>query len=165
MEPNIIVRRLVKGDGPHYRQIRLEALKETPESFGATYDQEVNRTDDEWENRIIKGCIFGAFLGDRIVGMSGFFQQSGPKLQHKGVLWGVYVDPDIRNLGSGSALVEAVLTHASDVVELISLAVVEENKAAQSLYLKSGFRAYGVEPRALKVGDRYFSEVLMVCEL
>ena len=44
----------------------------------------------------------------------------------------------------------------------IHLSVVSENAAARQLYLSAGFRVYGLDPRALKVENRYLDEDLMV---
>lgn len=159
------VRRLQKGDGENCRIIRLEALRHAPEAFGSTYEKESERDVAQFENRVTTGCIFGAFSAERIVGMVGFYQESGEKFEHKGVLWGMYVNRDFRNAGVGNDLVSAVLSHAKDLVDLVSLAVVTENASAIALYKKMGFQTYGVEVRALKIGEQYLSETLMVRDL
>jgi len=35
--------------------------------------------------------------------------------------------------------------------------------ARKRLYERHGFKICGIEPRALKVGDRFYDEYLMVC--
>jgi hypothetical protein len=47
----------------------------------------------------------------------------------------------------------------------IHLCVNAENERARALYRSLGFKAYGVEPRALRVGDVYFDEEHMVLRL
>jgi len=42
---------------------------------------------------------------------------------------------------------------------------VSGQEAARSLYLSLGFTTYGVEPRGLKVGERYFDDENMVLRL
>jgi ribosomal protein S18 acetylase RimI-like enzyme len=54
---------------------------------------------------------------------------------------------------------------AQPELEQITLAVVTTNEAARSLYRSLGFATYGVEPRALKVGERYLDEDLMTLSL
>lgn len=159
------VRRLRKGDGKICRTIRLEALRHAPEAFGSTYEKEAERDVAQFENRVTTECIFGAFSAERIVGMAGFYQETGEKFSHKGVLWGMYVNREFRNAGIGNELVSAVLSHAKGVVDLVSLAVVTENASALALYTKMGFKTYGVEARALKIQNRYLSETLMVRDL
>ena len=63
------------------------------------------------------------------------------------------------------ALVQRVIEAAADTVEELRLTVVASNTTAVRLYSRRGFREYGVEPRALKIGDRYHDEVLMALPL
>lgn len=58
------------------------------------------------------------------------------------------------------ALLEAV--RQLDGVSKVDLMVVTENESAIRLYESIGFVRYGREPRALKAGDRYWDEYLMV---
>lgn len=51
--------------------------------------------------------------------------------------------------------------HAAQVVEEINLAVVASNIAAIRLFTRAGFKQYGLERRALKVGADYHDELLM----
>lgn len=159
------VRRLGAGDGDLYKQIRMEALKNAPEAFGSTYEQEANRGNEYFEKKVTTSCVFGAFSSSEIVGVSGFYQQAGPKFEHKGVLWGMYVKPNFRNSGIGSKLVRAVLNHARDKVELVTLSVVTENERAISIYSQLGFESFGTEPKALRVGTVYYSEMHMMYQI
>jgi GNAT superfamily N-acetyltransferase len=106
--------------------------------------------------------IFGAFLEERIVGMAGFYRESSPKERHKGMLWGMYVEPAARRFRLGAGLVQAVLDHAAGEVEQVRLAVSYGNAAAVGLYERLGFVAYGHEPRALKGPSGYSDDLLMV---
>jgi ribosomal protein S18 acetylase RimI-like enzyme len=109
--------------------------------------------------------VFDAFCDSVLVGLAGFQVQDGPKVAHKGTLWGMYVCPDARKGRIGTKLVEAVVDHGRQVVELIQLTVVSENKPARALYESLGFTEYGLEKNALKQGGRTFDEVLMVKQL
>jgi ribosomal protein S18 acetylase RimI-like enzyme len=159
------VRRLQAGDGAVYRTIRLAALRGAPEAFGSTYEVEAARDAAQFEQRVLQGCIFAAFCGDRAIGVAGFRQEVGEKFAHKGVLWGMYVEAGWRDQGLGGALVQAVLRHAAQKVDVVTLAVVTDNLPAVALYRRMGFQQYGLEPRALKIDGRYVSETLMLCDL
>jgi ribosomal protein S18 acetylase RimI-like enzyme len=161
----ISVRRLTAGEGETYRKIRLEALKTAPSAFSSSYGAECGKPLKHFENRVSNGCVFGAFQGNDIIGVSGFYQQSGSKLDHKGVLWGMYVSPKARNLSAGRKLVQAVIEHAQDFVDLITLTVATENEAAVALYTTMGFQVFGTEARALKIGTEYLSETFMIRDL
>jgi len=160
--PEIAIRRLGVTDAEDYRTIRLAALAREPEAFGSVYDVEVTRPVAVFAERLATSCVFGAYAGERIVGMAGFMHASGPKDNHKGFVWGLYVRPSARGQGVARELMAAVIGSARGRVEQVTLAVVAGNHAARSLYEKLGFEVYGLEPRALKSAAGYRDEVLMV---
>jgi RimJ/RimL family protein N-acetyltransferase len=156
------IRLLVGADAAVYRNVRLEGLKQNPEAFGSSFEHENDKPLAWFEERIAQSEIFGAFVDGELLGTAGYRVQDGPKRNHKGLLWGMYVRPAARNSGLGSRLVEAVVKHASGQVELLQLTVVSENLAARRLYAGLGFVEYGREERALKQDGRYYHEILMV---
>src|SRR5580704_13049829 len=158
--PRIQVRRLIEADAPLFREIRLEALRLSPEAFGSSFEQESERSLGQFEETLRMSDVFGAFRDADLVGMAGYRAQAGAKQAHKGYLWGMYVRPAARGTGVGRQLVEAVLGHARERVELVQLTVVSENQTAQQLYRRLGFVAYGHEIHSLKQGGRYYDEVL-----
>ena len=159
------IRRLMPADARLYREIRLEALQQAPEAFGSTFEQECSQSLAQFEEALTKADVFGAFRETDLVGMAGYRTQAGAKQAHKGLLWGMYVRSIARGTGVAKHLVEAVLGHARERVELVQLTVVSENEAAQRLYRSCGFVAYGHEVYALKQGGRYYDEVLMAVAL
>jgi ribosomal protein S18 acetylase RimI-like enzyme len=62
----------------------------------------------------------------------------------------------------GRLLVEQVIEHARGRVEQLHATVVTTGTAARQLYRHLGFQVYGIEPRGLRVGDRYFDQELVV---
>jgi ribosomal protein S18 acetylase RimI-like enzyme len=164
-DQTIQVRRLTSDDAVLYRALRLEALQNNPEAFGSTHDTENERPIAWFAERLEHMAVFGAFRDSALVGVAGFHVQEGPKVAHKGKLWGMYVCPDARKSRIGTKLVEAVVDHGRHLVELIQLTVVSENKPARALYESLGFSEYGLEKNALKQGGRYFDEVLMAKRL
>lgn len=161
ISPIVPVRRLTSADVALYREIRLEALRAHPDAFASTYEKEVAFAEDFLRERLDGSPVFAGFDGDSIVGMAGFYRLDGEKVRHKGVLWGMYVRPSARGKGYSASLAEAVIDHARGCVEILSLSVVTGNDAARRLYERMGFVAYGIERRALKVGETYLDEVLM----
>jgi RimJ/RimL family protein N-acetyltransferase len=159
------IRRLMPADAALYREIRLEALQQAPEAFGSSFEQECSHSLAQFEEILEKSDVFGAFRGADLLGMAGYRTQAGAKKAHKGYLWGMYVRAAARGTGVAKPLVEAVLDHARKRVELVQLSVVAENEAAQRLYRRCGFVAYGHEVHSLKQHGRYYDEVLMAVAL
>ena len=163
--PRVQIRRLIEADASLFREIRLEALKLSPEAFGSSFEQESTRSLGQFEETLRMSDVFGAFRDGDLVGMAGYRAQAGAKQAHKGYLWGMYVRPAARGAGVGRQLVQAVLAHARERVELVQLTVVSENQTAQQLYRSLGFVAYGHEVHSLKQSGRYYDEVLMAAAL
>ncbi|HKU98169.1 MAG TPA: GNAT family N-acetyltransferase [Vineibacter sp.] len=161
----VTVRRLVPADAEDYRAIRLASLAREPDAFGSVHAVEAVRPLADFAERLASSSVFGAYADGGLVGVAGFKQQTGPKDQHKGFVWGMYVQGDWRGRGVGRALMDAVIDAARGTVEQLTLAVVQGNDAAMALYRKAGFEVYGVEPRALKSAAGYADEVLMVRRL
>lgn len=161
----IEIRLLTPTDARLYREIRLEALQAAPESFGSTYELEQTYTAEQFADLLGRSDVFGAYRGPDLLGMAGYRTQLGPKREHKGFLWGMYVRAAARGLGVGKLLVEAVLAHARQRVELVQLSVVSDNETAQRLYRSCGFVVYGHEVHALKQNGRYYDEKLMAVAL
>ncbi|MBP0581744.1 GNAT family N-acetyltransferase [Labrys sp. LIt4] len=159
---SVAIRRLGPADSIDYRAIRLDALATAPEAFGSTHATESARPLAAFAERLSQAVVFGAYMGDQIVGMAGYRRQDGLKDRHKGEVWGVYVAPRWRGQGVAGALMTAVIEAARGEVEQLLLAVVDGNDGALALYRRLGFEVYGVEPRALKTGNRYLDEALMV---
>ena len=157
------IRRLVPEDAQVYRAIRLEALARAPDSFSATHGVEAARPLADFAARLSEAAVFGAFLGEDIVGMAAFKQEPGLKTCHKGFVWGVFVAASTRGMGLGAALLNVVMEAAWRDVEQLTLSVVADNAPAIALYRACRFEPYGVEPRALKTEAGFVDELLMVC--
>jgi ribosomal protein S18 acetylase RimI-like enzyme len=164
--PPFTIRHLIPADAADYRAIRLAALQNAPEAFGSTYESEAARPMSGWEERLAAPGAFGAYIGEEIVGMARFVQDAGSaKERHKGSVYAMYVAPQARGQGIGSALLVALIAHACVVVEQLRLGVVDTNMSAIRLYQRHGFEIYGTEMRALKTSTGYSDELLMALRL
>jgi RimJ/RimL family protein N-acetyltransferase len=160
------LRRLGRADAAAYRDLRLKGLQSNPETFAASFDDEATRSLAWFEERLQSRIVYGAFLGgDALTGVGGLRVESAAKLAHIGILWGMFVKPEARRHGVGTALVRRLIHEAGGVVEQVHLSVVASNEAAVQLYIAAGFKQYGLERRALKVGDQYCDEILMALSL
>ena len=160
------VRRLETDDVASYRELRLEGLKRHPEAFASSWESEAEKPLSWWAERLTSNTVIGGWMdGSPLVGVAGLRVQDAAKLRHKGVLWGMYVRPEARGTGLAAALVQRTVEHATALVEEICLTVVTSNVAACRLYRAAGFKEYGLERRALKVGSQYYDEMLMALQL
>jgi ribosomal protein S18 acetylase RimI-like enzyme len=161
MADDIEVRRLTPEDVAAFRELRLEALLHSPEGFASTYESEAERPLEWFVTRLTDAEVFAAVRDRDLLGMAGFRAFDSPKMAHKGMIWGMYVRPDARGLGVGRRILQAILDHAAGRVEQVQLAVTTDNAAAKALYEAMGFVEYGRELHSLKVGERYWDDVLL----
>jgi ribosomal protein S18 acetylase RimI-like enzyme len=154
-----------EADATLYRDIRLEALGANPEAFGSSHQFEAAQPLSWFSARLSDSSVLGAFRDAQLVGITGFAIQQGRKKAHKGIIWGMYVQPDARRAGTGRRLMEAIIELARHRVELIQLTVVRDNEEAKRLYASLGFQEYGMEWHSLKHDGRYYDEILMAMNL
>jgi ribosomal protein S18 acetylase RimI-like enzyme len=156
------VRELSVADAEAFREIRLEALRLQPDAFGSSLDAEASEPLADFRNRLSRGGVFGGFVDDRLMGMAVFSAFGAAQLRHKGTLTGMYVRASERGTGLAEDIVNAVFAYAQPRVELIQLSVATTNGRAVRFYERLGFVKYATEPKALKLGNEYVDEFLMV---
>ena len=157
------IRRLSADDLAGFRAIRLDALKDSPEAFGSSYEETRAQPDSYFAGFIDKLAVFGAFAGNgEQMGVVAFARRTGVKGQHAGDMISMYVRPEMRGTGCALRLIETLLDHARGEVIQVHLGVGTYNAPAIRLYQKAGFEIYGTEPRALFVNGRYIDEHQMV---
>ncbi len=168
-----VIRNTIAEDGAALRAIRLEALRDCPVAFTADLAESENFRLDYWRDLASRGsgngceAVFLAQLDGQVVGMLGIFADvRRPKLRHSATIWGVYVRFAHRGNGVAAQLLDAAIQWArAKPLVMVKLSVVEGNTIARRCYERSGFAAYGVEPKAIFLDGRYFDEVLMAIHL
>jgi ribosomal protein S18 acetylase RimI-like enzyme len=162
------IRRLAPDDGPAYRALRLRALREHPDAFTSSYEEDVQQPLQVSFTRLASPLyvFWGAFQGEELYGMVGLERELRSKNRHKGTVIGMYVTPEVAGQGVGRALLQALLAHArSEGVESLVLTVTEGNAHAQRLYAGAGFRSFGIEPDAIRIAGQPFAKNHMHLDL
>ena len=162
------VRLLLPTDAVAYRLVRLRALEESPPVFGSLPEDEPDLP--ETVARLAASddrCFFGAFWGERLVGIVRLSRYEAPNEKHRAYLGGLFVLPSFRRCGCGRALVQAALSRAANLpsIRRVNLSVVAHQEAAIRLYQSLGFRHYGTEQEAFSRAARFYDEHLMTLPL
>ncbi|MFN8376198.1 MAG: GNAT family N-acetyltransferase [Anaerolineae bacterium] len=157
---------LTKQDVLDFRSMRLRALQEHPEAFGASYEEELAVTPETMESWL-DGSMFGAFDENTLIGIVSIRGSRYHKTRHRANIGAMYVAPEARGKGVGQALMDAAVEKARSLagVEDVVLAVTVGNDSARRLYLRAGFTPYSIDPRYLKVNDQYFDIEWMILRI
>jgi len=161
-----MIKKLGKNDWREWREIRLEALKKSPDSFLSSFEEEDNTPDNMWAEQLENSLKFGYFINDEIVGCSGLLIEKAVKMSHTATLSSMYVKDDFRGSGVGLALVNFVKDYAKkNHVKHLYLGCNAQNLGAVKLYKKCGFKVYGTRPDYTKIGSKFYDDLIMMCEL
>ncbi|MEV4599827.1 GNAT family N-acetyltransferase [Amycolatopsis sp. NPDC049253] len=134
------IRELTADDWRAWRTLRLSALAEAPQAFGARLADWRGEGDTEarWRARLtdVPFNVLAAVAGHD----AGMASATAPDDEGVVDLLSMYVAPSARGLGVGEALVEAVAQWASHQdARTVRLQVFEDNAAAIALYRRCGF--------------------------
>lgn len=167
-----VVRLLIPDDVAQYRAMRLAALRDHPEAFAASYEQEAGMDDAFFASRLGGATAeafagtFGSFVDQTLVGITGLRQHPTPKTRHAAHVFSVYVDPAHRRGGHADRLMDAVIAQARALgLVLVTLDVTVGNDRARNFYVGRGFTSNGINPRGLCVNGRYYDEERMQLDL
>ncbi len=164
----VLIRTTREQDAQAYRELRLEALQTHPFVFASSYEEDHVLPDEHWLQRVREGAgsersaIYVAEAAGRLVGMVGIMRPNHIKMQHQGLIWGVYVRADWRGIRLSDALLEACIDWARQhQLRLVKLGVVTVNHTAIRSYVRSGFQIYGVEPEVIHYNGTFYDELVM----
>ncbi|MBN9755633.1 Acetyltransferase [Pseudonocardia sp. Ae406_Ps2] len=137
-----------------WEQARVARLASVRDGFGEDsdfYREQAALEPAAWRVVLTEHVRFAAFDGDRPVGTACW--RAGD--DGDGLLYGMWVHPDLRGTGVADALVDAVTAVARENgSRTLSLKVEPDNARAIAFYLRTGFVADGVPGPGLTVMSR-----------
>jgi RimJ/RimL family protein N-acetyltransferase len=159
-------RRSLESDLVDFRELRLEALRNNPASFGSDYDTVKANPMQFWISRLYAGsedgALYFALHGEDLIGMCGIQLGTSPKTRHSATIWGVYVKPVWQGLHIARNLIENCIEWGNHHgVKVAKLAVVADNASAIRCYEGCGFTVYGRDPKAMRHAGVFYDELLM----
>ena len=156
------IRRLGGHEWRAYRDLRLRALRDSPDSFGSTLDRERDRPDAEWAARVSAGADSELDLPlvveerAQLIGLAwGKIMPSAPDTAHVFQMW---VAPEGRGQGHGAELLATIIGWARDTsAQRVVVGVTCGDTPAQRLYARAGFEALG-DPEPIRPGATLLSQ-------
>lgn len=144
MTVSVSVRAFQADEWSVFRDLRLRALADSPDSFARTLAEEQRRKDSEWSSLLI-ACTASsseiallAEAGRQAIGLA--YGRLDPEASEVAHLYSMWVEPAARRRGVGRALVDAVAAWARSArARCLVLRVTEGNTAAARLYEQAGF--------------------------
>ena len=160
---------LKPGQWQAYRDIWLEALKETPQAFPADYEEQKDQPDEVWQRRfetVLKGediVVIFAQAEDKPIGFLGAYIDENPKFHHIATIWGAYVHKDFRKRGIATRMMEEFLKEIKQMPHITKIKTysVTTELMAVNAYKNFGFDLIGISKNEMKVGDEYLNVYLL----
>ncbi len=160
------IRKLEVQDAQAYYDLRIEALKNSPDAFSTRLEDALQRPVEKTEENLAleNAATFGAFIDGMLCGNVTLLRNEVPKMNHRASVLAVYVTPEKRGNGIASRLMQELLHYALnwEGLERLDLMVASNNLPAIALYERLDFEKYGTEIWAMKTPEKYIDEDLMV---
>ena len=144
------LRVITSDDWEAFRAVRLMALANAPEAFGATLADATAQPPQVWRDRSAgAGPVILAFADHEPVAMGGL---SVPPESADAFVWGMWVEPASRGHGVASRILHDLLSHPEAAGRSLHLHVTHGNDTARRLYERHGFTDTG-ESQPLRDGS------------
>lgn len=143
MQPKREVRAFLSSEWQIYRDLRLQALQDSPDAFGSTYAVSKAYRDDQWRDRLashdqesqlpLVGLLDSQHLAMGWVSL----------IDSEAHLFQMWTHPKARGFGLGGAIVDAAIEWSRTKSKLLVLDVTVGNNTAEALYASRGFAPTG----------------------
>jgi len=149
MNQAVVIRPIQRAEGAALRDIRLRAIRDTPDAFAVSLADTLAQTDEGWTAWATRNAageasvMYVAEDAGRWIALAGGMRDTcgAEEVAHLISMW---VDPAYRGQGLGRQLVERVVGWAGGRgLRRIELWVTAHNTAARALYAGCGFRETG----------------------
>lgn len=136
------IQRLTSAAWQRFQDLRLRALADAPDAFGATLAVAATWSRETWMRQLEQMATFAAVEQGADVGVV----RGAGDAQRLDTVWllSMWVAPEARGRGAGDALVRAVVAWArASGASRVVLDVADRNSHAIALYARHGFEPNG----------------------
>ncbi len=132
---------ITHSDVEQFRSVRLDALKNNPMPLLDVYEIEKAKPISDYLSLLSKHVVTGAYAKEKLVGTTFATIFAQPRLSHKAIIWGTYVDQSVRgkNVGRNMQLASFKNLKENHGIRQCIAAVVADNVAALKMNYSIGF--------------------------
>jgi ribosomal protein S18 acetylase RimI-like enzyme len=141
MLPGLQLRHLGRDDWHVLRDMRLSALRESPQSFSAKYDEEEKYGQERWHTEFDRGdWVVGELDGEHVC-LTGVTRESGAPADERYLEY-VWVAPDFRRRGAAFDMLTDIIGELKESgVRTVFLWTLDGSNPARLLYERLNFIA------------------------
>jgi len=130
---------LTEDEWYRLRDVRLTALRESPEAFLSSYEIELTYREDEWRAEFSRGEWAIVIRQGQAVGLLGATREADTFSTERYLEY-MWVAPEFRRSGVASNLIRTVFGRLfSSGIIPVSLWIIDGNEPARRLYERFGF--------------------------
>jgi len=135
------IKELVPAQWPALRDIRLRALRDSPDSFLSTFERETSYQEEQWLAEFARGQWNIGIRDEEAVGLLGATREADTPIEQCYLEY-MWVAPRYRRSGFAAHMLKVVIDrlHAAGV-RTVQLWVLTGNKPAEQLYKSVGFES------------------------
>ena len=154
--------RLAPDDTDRFLALRRLALDGDADNFRGASADDAALGLQAWRDRLARDHVLALAQGGEWLAVGGLTRFAGLKLDHKGLIWGMYTRPAARGTGAAARILDALEAVARDLgLRQLQLTLMADNLRARRLYERHGFELYAIEPDSVRRGDDCADEALM----
>lgn len=145
MNPSVEIRRLQPFDWALLRELRLRALRDSPQAFASSLERELGFDEGTWRRRCETSFYFVAESDGQACGLvCGYQPGDEPDSETMIEVVSMWVDPAWRRRGIGSLLIGEIIALARRMeLREVRLWVAGGNDVAMAVYKTLGFEETG----------------------
>ena len=115
-----------------------------------------------WRERLARDHVYAVVQDGTWLAVGGLTRLAGQKLDHKGLVWGMYALPAARGTGAAARILDQLEAKAREIgLRQLQLTLMADNTRARRVYERHGFALYATEPESVRRDGEFADEALM----
>ncbi len=155
--------RLTPEDAPRFLALRSAMFGAEAMNFRGAAADDAALGEAFWRERLARDHVYAAIRDGEWLAVGGLSRLAGVKLDHKGLVWGMYALPAARGSGAAARILDALEEAARTIgLRQLQLTLMADNARARRVYERHGYELYAIEPESVRREDgSYVDEALM----